>query len=476
MKTRYYIITFIALFLCSMAVSAQERNPNRMVFHKGDKVLKTYSVDELDDITFDYVENKEVGITVKETTENSCKVSFTMPDNCSYYYVAAVTAEHSDLTQYVQAHPAAKLTESKEYEFTNLRSGIDYYILALPIDKYGLSTVLSKKNIKTISSQYENRASTFFDVDYWADTYMNGYQNFVIRMGDCLHLGVYPKGNGRIYNFSIYCKTADGTGEPMPQPGTYTYYKGDNPIDMCMEYSESLMFEYSNFKNDKSYKSTTVKYNDATLTVTKNSDGTYTVKALVAQENGEFVELTYTGAVTYRDKSFKGYDGPNLDHDIEFNCDYITPYDLDGICFEMMDGGDPYAADASWYKRNRITIFLAADANGMPRLGTFGVTKEGENGTVRAGFYKNFGGGYTGSDGTRYEYVEQLGVQSIFGFVTGGSVTISTENVMGKTYYNINTDFVTDKGVSIKAHYLGPFKSNKSSKKKQALRLAPKAN
>ena len=236
------------------------------------------------------------------------------------------------------------------------------------------------------------------------------------------------------------------------------------------------MFEYSNFKNDKSYKSTTVKYNDATLTVTKNSDGTYTVKALVAQENGEFVELTYTGAVTYRDKSFKGYDGPNLDHDIEFNCDYITPYDLDGTCFEMMDGGDPYAPDASWYKRNRITIFLAADANGMPRLGTFGVTKEGENGTVRAGFYKNFGGGYTGSDGTRYEYVEQLGVQSIFGFVTGGSVTISTENVMGKSYYNINTDFVTDKGVSIKAHYLGPFKSNKSSKKKQALRLAPKAN
>ena len=51
----------------------------------------------------------------------------------------------------------------------------------------------------------------------------------------------------------------------------------------------------------------------------------------------------------------------------------------DGICLEMMDGGDPYAADASWYKRNRITIFLAADANGMPRLGTFGVTKEGEN-------------------------------------------------------------------------------------------------
>lgn len=42
MKIRYYIIAFIALFMCNTAVFAQERNPNRMVFHKGDKILKTY--------------------------------------------------------------------------------------------------------------------------------------------------------------------------------------------------------------------------------------------------------------------------------------------------------------------------------------------------------------------------------------------------------------------------------------------------
>lgn len=47
MKIRYYIIAFIALFMCNTAVFAQERNPNRMVFHKGDKILKTYSVGEI---------------------------------------------------------------------------------------------------------------------------------------------------------------------------------------------------------------------------------------------------------------------------------------------------------------------------------------------------------------------------------------------------------------------------------------------
>lgn len=79
MKIRYYIIAFIALFMCNTAVFAQERNPNRMVFHKGDKILKTYSVGELDDITFDYVENKEVEISILNVGNNGCKVKFTMP-------------------------------------------------------------------------------------------------------------------------------------------------------------------------------------------------------------------------------------------------------------------------------------------------------------------------------------------------------------------------------------------------------------
>ena len=64
MKNRFYILAFIAMFLCNIAVSAQERNPNRLILHKGGEILKTYSADEIDDITFDYVSNKEVGISV----------------------------------------------------------------------------------------------------------------------------------------------------------------------------------------------------------------------------------------------------------------------------------------------------------------------------------------------------------------------------------------------------------------------------
>lgn len=127
----------------------------------------------------------------------------------------------------------------------------------------------------------------------------------------------------------------------MPQLGTYSYYTGDTPIDMCMEHTESILLVYSDFKGEKEYTDKDVKYKDATLTITKNADGTYTVKALIEQEDGELIALNYTGKCTYRDRSFKGYTGPNVDKDLEFECDWLIPYDLDGTCFEIMDGGDP---------------------------------------------------------------------------------------------------------------------------------------
>ena len=186
MKLRFNIITLVAVLLCSITAQAQERNANRMVFHKGSNILKTYSVDEVDSICFDYVENKEVGIKVKNIDNYTVTVAFTKPDNCQYYLVSAIPANSKeDLTKYVLSNYKAKLTEDKEYTFEGLKSGIEYYIMALPVDKYGLSTILSKVKVTTLSSDYKEQESLFFDVDYWGDAYLNGYQYFVIRMGDC---------------------------------------------------------------------------------------------------------------------------------------------------------------------------------------------------------------------------------------------------------------------------------------------------
>ena len=474
MKTRYYILTLIALFLCNIAVSAQERNPNRLILHKGNTVLKTYSVDQLNDITFDYVENKEVKINVLSVSEDSCKVKFTMPDNCESYLVGAIPVDsNEDLEEYLLKKQSVKFTESTEYVFKNLRAGVEYYILALPIDKYGLSTVLSKEKVKTVSFVYVDEESKFFDVDYWGDYASLGYQNFVIRLGDCPHEGIHPRGNGKIYSFSIHCKTTDGTTEIMPKAGTYTYYIDGDPTDMTMD-GQCEFDKYSDYKSENDYVGEGMKFNQSTLTIEKNADGTYTLLAKIQLQNGDCVAVHYTGPCSsYRDKTFKGYEGPNLDHDIEFTCDYASPYDLDGLCFEIMDGGYPYAEGASWYKRNRIMIFLDDDGHGMPRIGTFPVTEDGANGTVAKGYYKIMGAGVYGQVGTCYQYLDNPGVYATFGFVNSGSITISKDDATG--HYTIATDFVTDKGKSIKATYTGPFLSNgKTAPKKQCVeRVSP---
>ena len=116
MKLRFYIFTLVAVLLCSIAAQAQERNANRMVFHKGSNILKTYSVDEVDSICFDYVENKEVGIKVKNIDNYAVTVAFTKPDNCKYYLVSAIPANSKeDLTKFVLSNYKAKSSGQLSY-------------------------------------------------------------------------------------------------------------------------------------------------------------------------------------------------------------------------------------------------------------------------------------------------------------------------------------------------------------------------
>lgn len=60
----FNVVAFMAALLFSTSALAQERDPNRLSIYKGDNILKTYSVDEIDYIGFDYVANDPAGIAV----------------------------------------------------------------------------------------------------------------------------------------------------------------------------------------------------------------------------------------------------------------------------------------------------------------------------------------------------------------------------------------------------------------------------
>lgn len=110
----FNVMAFMAALLFSTSALAQERDPNRLSIYKGDNILKTYSVDEIDYIGFDYVANDPAGIAVVDQTNFTAKVQFTKPANCEYYLVAVIPADsEEDLTAYVKNHYAAKLTETR---------------------------------------------------------------------------------------------------------------------------------------------------------------------------------------------------------------------------------------------------------------------------------------------------------------------------------------------------------------------------
>ena len=72
MKTNLFnVMAFMAALLFSTSALAQERDPNRLSIYKGDNILKTYSVDEIDYIGFDYVANDPAGIAVRSEEHTS---------------------------------------------------------------------------------------------------------------------------------------------------------------------------------------------------------------------------------------------------------------------------------------------------------------------------------------------------------------------------------------------------------------------
>jgi hypothetical protein len=308
----------------------------------------------------------------------------------------------------------------------------------------------------TITQKSKDIASKFLDIDYWGDIYKNGFENFIIRLGDCPHIGLTPQGNGSIYNFSVY-NSKTNSEKPRPIAGKYTLYTGDYPVNMCMDKSESCLFVISDYVSANNYFLKKTKYSSGTLTIDDNGNDNYTLKASIVLENGEEVNITYSGSITsFRDKSFKGYKGPQLQKDISFTCDYVTSYTSLGDYFEMMDGGDP--SEHGWFGRNRLAISLPAEGK-VPPIGVFHLSTQEKKGSVLKGEYKLYGGGMYGPIGTYYSFIKEAGAEALHGFIIKGTIAISKDTFTDN--YTIIIDCRTDLGYSIKAIYTGPFPTKK---------------
>lgn len=424
-----------------------------------------------------------VTIADNEIESEKATVTVTPSDNDGEWYCALFTAgEAKEMTdeQVVDkltsttASPTKPQKGTQSKTWANLTPQAAYTIVAFGWNGKEASAVV-RHDITTPEVKPEQVASAYFDVDYWADVYHNGYDNFIVYFGDAPHDGVVIKGMGTIYTISIYNKTAADKSNPMPQEGEYTMISPDatEPTDFCIEPGESRRFIVTAY--DESDGSATLKdaqLQDAKATIKKVSDTEWSLDVVIVDPEGVKKEFTYTGKVNLKDRSFKGYEGPTINEDKEFVADYCEGYNYTGTQFGLMDGGDPYAEGASWFNRNRLFIRLNCDAavyeaTGLmvPPIGTFEVSDKEEPGYVFNGTYSDLGSGAAGPEGTYYGYMAYPGFTQYYAFVRKGSITISKDK---DDIYTIKCNFITEQGKKMEATYTGKFPVSADSSAKPA--------
>lgn len=382
-------------------------------------------------------------------------------------YTAAEAAAMTD-AQVVSAltntatSPAKPRKGTQTVTYANLTAKTAYTVVAFGYNGKEASAVV-RHDLTTLEEVAEQVASQYFDVDYWGDVYHKGYDNFIVYFGDAPHESVTIKGTGTIYTLSIYNKTKAGA-DFMPQEGEYTLTSADEPSDFCIEPYESQRYKVTEFNADGTYTLKTEQLKEAKATIKKNADGTWTLDAVIVDPDGQKKEFTYTGAVNVKDRSFKGYTGPTVDEDLDFTADYTPGYTGFGKQFEIMDGGDPNADGASWFNRNRLTIYLPAqnaDQQGagvkyVPPVGTFPVTGFDAAGNVLRGEYADLGGGAEGPEGTYYYKYAKPSFKQYYAFAQSGTVTI-TQDKDDSSVYTVKCDFTTEQGHKLTATYTGTF-------------------
>ena len=416
-----------------------------------------------------------LNITAADITDVSASVTVTPSDTGRYYATIYPTSyvEGKTDAQLVSSVAAiagfdAKLVKGeKKFDYTNLDPSTSYTIVAFGWNGQEAGTV-AKRQFTTERRSIPQEQSKYFDVDYWADVYHNGFYNYIVYLGDASHESINLTSAGTIYTLSIYTKNAPGS-DLMPEEGHYAMIPADSdePTDHCIEFHESCKFTTKQFLSKDDYTLKTDSLKDATLDIKKNSDGTVAVSAVITEKDGTQKELTYTGAVVLTDRSFKGYTGPTINDDLEFNADYTAGYNYAGTQFEIMTGGDPNADGAEWNNRHRLTIYLAGEQNAdgkyLPPVGTFQVSRDDIKGFVWQGEYADLGSGAEGPQGSYYYFLDSKWT-SYYAFVAGGSVTITKGNKEGE--YVVDTNFKDSNNHTIKAHYTGTFPTAAASSAK----------
>lgn len=295
--------------------------------------------------------------------------------------------------------------------------------------------------------------SLYCEIDYYGDYHLLGTYSYTIRLGTAPHEGMTPTGPGEMHHLSIYNGRLSDSDNPLiPCMGTYWFDTEQTGSDMALDSVESLMTELVASSDPEEDKELRYHYYEGgSLQISDLGNGKYKLVADMVLDSKK-VRIAYSGDVVFNDRQPK-WDGPVLEKDVEFICDYASSKQLsdEGVLrFRLNDGGDPFYTNWPDECPNRMWLDFPGQTSATVPTGTFEVNNSWEKGSALAGQFHYIGNGFGENIGTYYFSIDRSYKQTV-GYATSGTIIISIND---DGHYEIQADLRTNLGYSIKMSYV----------------------
>lgn len=353
-------------------------------------------------------------------------------------------------------------TSSKDITFEGLEIETEYVICLLPLDK-GTTNSVMKCDIRTTAKMLP---ITYAQLYYYGNYYFNGTDNFMFELGNVSYEEngkLIPPGERIVVSIIIEPKNMD---HPAADEfiGSYYFDETTQPGDIGkVEPMVTYLYVYTeNNENEIGFDEDVISFKEFKIDFSKASDD-YIIKGEYTDQNGERRAFYFEGEISYSDKAFYGYTGPQLDHDITLEgstyikyANYYSPASTDELANYQISIMFDEDHEPPYYEKDHLNLMLYLPKEGdfehFMLDGTYQICEDApEKGGVQSGAYMQIGAGMFGSEGSYYwNNSSDYDIGQTMGFLKSGTVTIKNgEN--GKV--TIEVDAVTDLGHKVTAYY-----------------------
>lgn len=391
-------------------------------------------------VTLEKGEAKSSSLTFKVTPTNATR--------CAYLCVEATESAPTAMQIFAKGKETAadKVTEPTA---SGLQPETNYVIYAVASNGDDNISEVARVEMATIKFEADvTFAATWSRGFYYGDYQENGNGNFLLQFGNTpLNDKGQVTGAGIVCAFDLYSALATDAAHAELKPGVYN-------VDMKSTYAEfTVDAENSLFQTFDATPSELPQhtYTGGTVTVSKEGDG-YKIVAQVTLDDNRVVEATYTGPVTFTDKS--GGDTPEIALTQSVAQYWGDAYQNGTTNFVLIFADE---AGENYFNIDMLTAKFSDFASATIPAGTYPI-----NETYKAGSCTI--GGVVEQDNKNYAvgtYFMQVTTEGKkFGFLTSGTVTIAKSDDI----YTVTIDGMTDNNLNFKGKYTGQIPiTNKTS-------------